>query len=173
MDKAERYLSLSILSFILFLSLAVLSNYKGLSMLLYGSFICLAVVFLFFMSSLRAMGQRDLFDVLGSLAYKAELRVSPKTSKKPTQETPILAPRSSESKPTEQESTLYQVTYQKLPLPVPPPPPPNQEDHQEDQPELSCPRCGQKLHPRAAFCGRCGLKLHEPDASSNVENESM
>ena len=173
MDKAERYLSLSIISFILFLSLAVLSNYKGLSMLLYGSFICLALVFLFFMSSLRAMGQRDLFDVLGSLAYKSKLRVSPKekASKKTTQKTPMSAPTPSESKPTEQESSLYQATYQKLPLPVPPPPPPNQEDHQE--PELSCPRCGQKIHPRAAFCGRCGLKLHEPDANSNVENESM
>lgn len=176
MDKAERYLALSIISFILFLSLAVLSNYNGLSMLLYGSFVCLALVFLFFMSSLRAMGQRDLFDVLGSLAFKAKRGVSRegKASKKPTPKPAITASRASkESKPAEQESSLYQATYQRLPLPVPPPPPPNQDGPQDNQSELICPSCGQRLHARAAFCGRCGLKLREPDVSPDVENEAM
>jgi hypothetical protein len=172
MDKAERYLSLSIISFILFLSLAVISNYRGLSPLLYGSFICLALVFLFFMSSLRAMGQRDLFDVLGSLAYMAMRRIS-REDKAPNRSAPkpaITASKTLGSKSSEQGS-LYQETYQGLP--VPPPPPPNQDAPKDDRPELICPSCGQKLHPHAAFCGRCGLKLRKPDEIPDAQNEAM
>jgi hypothetical protein len=170
MDKAEHYLSLSIIAFILFISLAALSNYKGLSPLLYGSYICLALVFLFFMSSLRAMGQRDLFDVLGSVAYKVTRRLppgdrAPKGSTSKTITTATTAPKTSGSKPLEQGTCLYQKR------PVPPPPPPHRDAPLDGRPELICPSCGQKLPRRAAFCGRCGLKLREPDVIADEQHE--
>jgi len=168
MDKPERYMMLAIISFILFLSLAVLSNYQGLSMLIYGSYACLALVFLFFLASLRSMGQRDLFDVLGSLASKTKGGVSRKgnaskgSSPKQSKSQPV---KPSGSKTAEKEPSLYQVTYEKLPMPMPPPPPPPKPEGEESL-ELTCPMCGQKLHPLAAFCGRCGHKLREPDAGT-------
>jgi len=171
MDKPERYMTFVIISFILFLSLAVLSNYQGLSMLLYGSFACLGLVFLFFLASLRSMGQRDLFDVLGSLAHKTKGGVSrkEKASKEPTPKQSKTKPvKPSGSKTAEQEPSLYQVTYEKVPLPMPPPPPPPRPEGQLSPGELMCPMCGQKLHPLAAFCGRCGHKLREPDAAKGM-----
>lgn len=164
MDKPERYMLLAIISFILFLSLAVISNYQGLSMLIYGSYACLALVFLSFLASLRSMGQRDLFDVLGSLASKAKGGVSrkEKASKEPApKQSKSQIVRTSGSKRA--EPSLYHVTYEKLPLPTPPPPPPPEG---EGSLELTCPMCGQKLHPLAAFCGRCGHKLRETDAAT-------
>lgn len=172
MEKAERYLTFSLISFVLFLLLAVFSNFKGLSLLLYGSFVCLALTFLFFVFSMRFMGERDLFDVLGSLTSKAMGRISRKdrASEEPTMKSAIVESKPSELKPAEQGSSSSEENYQG---PSMSPPPTNQSVPQDSQTEPICPRCGKRLPPLAIFCSSCGLQVHELDASTDDQKETM
>ncbi|MBO3802653.1 MAG: zinc ribbon domain-containing protein [Candidatus Brockarchaeota archaeon] len=175
MDKAERFMLLSMISLVIFLALAAASSLQGYSVLIYCSVASALAGFLSFVISVRAMGQRDLFEVLGSLLHKAQRRAQnpkpPKSPKAPEKvvkkiQKPAASPRMA---PEQTPPQVAQPPHVAQPPPPPPPPPPAPEtvppkaNKRELPGEVKCPRCGQKLHENAAFCGRCGLKVREPE----------
>jgi len=160
----------SIISLALFLALAIASSFQGYSILIYGSMVPALFGFLFFLISVRAMGQRDLFEVFGSLVHKAKSpapKLKASKSPKPLEkglrqiQRPTVRPKTISEQPSPQPRLEQQ-------LPPPPPPPPVLEQDSSRtnfSGETKCPRCGQKLHQNAVFCGRCGLKVRGPDAA--------
>ncbi|MGQ9514166.1 MAG: hypothetical protein ACUVTL_03845 [Thermoproteota archaeon] len=75
MEKAERFMLFSIISLILFIALAMTSSFQGYSILIYGSIVPALFSLLFFLISVHAMGQRDLFEVFGGLIHQTRRKV--------------------------------------------------------------------------------------------------
>jgi hypothetical protein len=165
MEKAERYLLFSLFCLILFLALAVVSSLPGFQIIIYASITSAVVGFLLFLACLRAMGQRDLFDLLGGLTARIRHHSG---DQKPSLPSSVLVQPQSQRAPTPIPPSGPEVTQKDIPPPPPPPPPlpPLQEVAQTEEPtHMECPKCGQILHARASFCGRCGTQIRKSDVT--------
>jgi ribosomal protein S27AE len=165
MDKAERYLLFSLFCLILFLALAIVSSLPGYQIIIYASITSAVAGFLLFLACLRAMGQRDLFDLLGGLTSRIRRRVD---DQKPSVPSAVLdQPQSQRVLPTPPSGP--EVAQKDIPPPPPPPPPPSMPIQDVVQTveaaNMECPKCGQILHARASFCGRCGTQIRKADVT--------
>jgi hypothetical protein len=67
-NKAERQMSVSIACFIAFVALTVISNF--LSFVIYLAIVAGVLSAFFFFNSVRFMGEKDLFELIGSVLPK-------------------------------------------------------------------------------------------------------